>query len=70
MSKKPTVTQEPVEGAEVDFKLGAEQAQEAAQADLFPETVVTEGSEDPNKTKVNAPVKREVLHDGTIVEHF
>ena len=61
MSKKPTVTQEPVEGAEVDFKLGAEQSTE---------TVVTEGSEDPNKTKVNAPVKREVLHDGTIVEHF
>ena len=67
MAKKEVTTQEPVEGAEVDFKAGAEQAQAEAKA---PETLVSEGTEDPNKPKVNAPVKKEVLPDGTIVEHF
>lgn len=34
------------------------------------ETKVEQGTEDPDKSKQKAPVKKEVLPDGTIVEHF
>lgn len=34
------------------------------------ETKITQGTESPDKPKQKAPVKKEVLPNGTIVEHF
>lgn len=34
------------------------------------DTKVEQGTETPDKPKTNVPVKKEVLPDGTIVEHF